>query len=156
MWNYSKKKTKLYKEQNSEKVEAYLKEIEEILPEKIAYVDESGIDTYLYHEYAYALRGETVIERVPGKKFQRTNLVAAQLNEEIIAPMQYHGTTDALLFEHWLKQCLLPCLSEDTVIVMDNACFHRKKKLFEIAEEYHKKLIFLPPYSPELNPIEHF
>ena len=70
--------------------------------------------------------------------------------------MQYNGTTDAPLFEHWFKQWLLPCLHEDIVIVMDNASFHRKKKLFEIAEEYHRKLIFLPPYSPELNPIEHF
>ncbi len=104
--------------------------MEEILPEKIAYVDESGIDTYLYREYAYALRGEAVTERVWGKKFQRTNLVATQWNGEIIAPMQYHGTTDAPLFEHWFEQWLLPCLSEDTVIVMDNASPHRKKKLF--------------------------
>ena len=130
--------------------------MEEILPEKIAYVDESGIDQYLYREYAYAPRGETVTERISGKKFQRTNLVAAQLNGKIIAPMQYNGTTDAPLFEYWLKQWLLPCLPEDIVIVMDNASFHRKKKLFEIAEAYHRKLIFLPPYSPELNPIEHF
>ena len=150
------KKTRLYKEQTPEKVEAYLKEMEEILPEKIAYVDESGIDTYLYREYAYALRGEAVTERVPGKKFQRINLVAAQLNGEIIAPMQYHKTTDAPLLEHCLKQWLLSCLSEDTVIVMDNAAFHRKGKLFGIAEEHHRKLIFLPSYSSELNPIEHF
>ena len=156
MRDHTKKKITFYKEQNPEKVETYLEEIKDILPERIAYVDESGIDQYLYREYAYALRGETVTERVPGKKFQRTNLVAAQLNGEIIAPMQYHGTTDALLFEHWFKQWLLPCLSEDIVIVMDNAAFHRKKKLFEIAEEHHRRLIFLPPYSPELNPIEHF
>ena len=156
MWNHTKKKTTFYKEQNPEKVEAYLEEIKDILPEKIAYVDESGIDTCLYREYAYAPRGEEVTERISGKKFQRTNLVAAQLNQEIIAPMQYNGTTDAPLFEHWFQQWLLPCLSEDTVIVMDNASFHRKKKLFEIVEESHKKLIFLPPYSPELNPIEHF
>lgn len=77
--------------------------MEEILPEKIAYVDESGIDTCLYREYAYALREETVTERVLGKKFQRINLVAAQLNGEIIAPIQYNGTTDAPLFEHWFK-----------------------------------------------------
>ncbi len=89
----------LYKEQDSEKVEAYLEKIKDILPEKIAYVDESGIDQYLYREYAYALRGEAVTERVPGKKFQRTNLVAAQLNGEMIAPMQYNGTTDAALVE---------------------------------------------------------
>lgn len=128
----------------------------DILPEKIAYVDESGIDTCLYREYAYAPRGEEVTERISGKKFQRTNLVAAQLNKEIVAPMQYNGTTDAPLFEYWFKQWLLPCLPEDTVIVMDNASFHRKGKLFEIAKEHHRKLIFLPSYSPELNPIEHF
>ncbi|MDE5754220.1 MAG: IS630 family transposase, partial [Oscillospiraceae bacterium] len=72
MWNHTKKKTTRYKEQKPEKVEDYLKETEEILPEKIAYVDESGIDQYLYREYAYALRGETVTERISGKKFQRT------------------------------------------------------------------------------------
>ncbi|MBQ8692812.1 MAG: transposase, partial [Synergistaceae bacterium] len=43
-----------------------------------------------------------------------------------------------------------------TVIIMDNASFHRKKRLHEIAEEYNVKIVFLPPYSPELNPIEHF
>ena len=156
MWDYTKKKSTLYKEQNPEKVEAYLKEIEDILPEKIAYVDETGIDTCLYREYAYALRGEVVTERIAGKKFQRTNLVAAQLNGVIIAPMQYNRTTDAPLFEYWFKQWLLPCLPEDAVIIMDNASFHRKGVLFKIAAQYHRKLIFLPPYSPELNPIEHF
>ncbi|MDE5885675.1 MAG: hypothetical protein K2H29_11460 [Oscillospiraceae bacterium] len=92
-----------YKEQDPEKVKAYLEEIKDILPEKIAYVDESSIDTCLYREYAYALRGEEVTERISGKKFQRTNLVATQLNQEIIAPMQYNGTTDAPLFEYWFK-----------------------------------------------------
>ena len=68
--------------------------------------------------------------------------------------MQYNGTTDSTLSEFWFEQCLLPCLSEDTVIVMDNASFHRKDKLTEIAYRYNQHLIFLPPYSPELNPIE--
>ncbi|MDE5769760.1 MAG: hypothetical protein K2H82_10290 [Oscillospiraceae bacterium] len=92
-----------YKEQDPEKVKAYLEEMKDILPEKIIYVDESGIDQYFYREYAYALRGEAVTESVSGKEFQRTNLVAAQWNGEIIAPMQYHRTTDAPLFEYWFK-----------------------------------------------------
>lgn len=156
MWNHTKKKTTCYKEQSQEKVEAYLEEIKDICPENIAYVDESGIETHLYREYAYALRGEKVTERISGRKFQRTNLVAAMMNDEIIAPMQYNGTIDSPLFEYWFEQWLLPCLPEDSVIVMDNASFHRKSKLFELADKYHRKLIFLPPYSPELNPIEHF
>ncbi|MDE7121285.1 MAG: transposase, partial [Oscillospiraceae bacterium] len=86
----------------------------------------SGIDTCLYREYAYAPREKKVTERISGNKFKRTNLVAAQLNQEIIAPMQYNRTTDASLFEHGFKQWLLPCLPEDAVIVMDNASFHRK------------------------------
>lgn len=156
MWNYAKKKTTRYKEQDPKKVEAYLEEIKDIPPENIAYVDESGIETYLYREYAYALRGEKVIDRISGRKFQKTNIVAAKLNDKIIAPLQYNGTTDAPLFEYWFEQRLLPCLPEAAVIVMDNASFHKKEALFKIADKHNRKLIFLPPYSPELNPIENF
>lgn len=78
------------------------------------------------------------------------------MGNRILAPMQYNGTTDAPLFEFWFEQWLLPCLPEDAVIVMDNASFHRKKQLYEICSKYGYNLIFLPPYSPELNPIENF
>ena len=79
-----------------------------------------------------------------------------QDKKEIVAPMQYKGTTDSRLFEYWFEHCLLPCLKKDTVIVMDNASFHRKNRLFQIADKFKFQLIFLPPYSPELNPIEKF
>ena len=141
-------------EQKPEKVAAYQEKIADIPPEKIAYVDETGLDRFYTREYAYAPRGKTVEGLVPGRKFQRTNLVAAQMGHEVLAPMQYQGTTNAALFEPWFEQCLLPCLPKDAVIVMDNAAFHRKKRLLEIAERYQHTLIFLPPYSPELNPIE--
>ena len=70
--------------------------------------------------------------------------------------MQYTGSTNAALFETWFEQCLLPCLPEESVLILDNAAFHRKKKLYEIADRHQFTLIFLPPYSPELNPIEKF
>lgn len=70
--------------------------------------------------------------------------------------MQYSGTMDAALFEYWFEKWLLPCLEKGTVIVIDNASFHRKKKLYEICKKYEVNLIFLPPYSPELNPIEKY
>ena len=59
-------------------------------------------------------------------------------------------------FEAWFENHLLPELSEGDVIILDNASFHRKKRLYEIAGLHNVKIIFLPPYSPELNPIEHF
>lgn len=78
------------------------------------------------------------------------------MGDRILAPMQYNGTTDIPLFEFWFEQWLLPCLPEDVVIVMDNASFHSKNNLNLIAESHNMKIIFLPPYSPELNPIENF
>lgn len=57
-------------------------------------------------------------------------------------------------FESWFELQLLPELPENSVIVMDNASFHRKSRLNTIAEKHQMKLFYLPPYSPELNPIE--
>ena len=66
----------------------------------------------------------------------------------------YDGTMDSILFEQWFEECLIPDTDETAVFVMDNASFHRKSKLQVICEKYNRRLIFLPPYSPELNPIE--
>lgn len=78
------------------------------------------------------------------------------MGKEILAPLQYEGTMDSALFEMWFQECLLPTLPEDSFIVMDNARFHRKNKLFALAQSSGHQLVFLPPYSPELNPIENF
>lgn len=59
-------------------------------------------------------------------------------------------------FEAWFENHFIPTLLKGTKIVMDNASFHRKNRLNEIASEHGLQIIFLPPYSPELNPIEHF
>ena len=93
-------------------------------------MDESGIDTYLYREYGYALRGQRVFGRIRGRKYQRCGIVAAQMGGKILAPFQYSGTMDSKLFEFWFANQLLPSLEEGTVIVMDNASFHSKKRLF--------------------------
>jgi transposase len=68
----------------------------------------------------------------------------------------YQGFTDSILFESWFTRLFLPEITEGSVIVMDNASFHRKEKLNEIIEGTRHILIFLPAYSPDLNPIEHF
>jgi len=60
------------------------------------------------------------------------------------------------LFEDWFENNLLPALPKGTVIVMDNASFHRKEQLSCLAQKRGCFLIFLPPYAPQLNPIEHF
>ena len=156
MWDHTKKKTTCYQEQDQEKVAAYQEEIKDVPPEKIAYVDECGIDTYLYREYGYAPHGQKVFDQISGRKYKRCGIVAARMANQILAPFQYSGTMDSTLFECWFSEQLLPALEKNTVIVMDNASFHSKKRLISVAQNAGCKLIFLPPYSPELNPIEKF
>jgi transposase len=118
------------------------------------YVDETGIDQYLYRPYGRALRGAPVQEEISGKKYQRTSIVAGQCNKQIVAPLQYNGTMDGELFRYWFQTMLLPSVKTGSIIVMDNARFHQKKALCEIAEQAGCQVLFLPPYSPDLNPIE--
>jgi len=120
------------------------------------YVDEVGMEQYLYREYARAPRGVRVEGIVSGRKYKRTSVVAAQRAGKIIAPLAYEGTTNSMLFEHWFEKVLLPELGAGHVIVMDNASFHRKAELARIAKCVGCRMLYLPAYSPDLNPIEHF
>lgn len=120
------------------------------------YIDETGIDTYLFRQYCWSLKGQKVTGLINGKKYRRVGIVAAQIGKQIVAPLQYDGTMDSRLFETWFEARLMCELPPNSVIVLDNAAFHRKTRLFSIAKKYSHRIIFLPPYSPELNPIENF
>ena len=123
---------------------------------KLYYVDECGIDKYLYRENAYAPKGVPVFGKISGKKFKRINIVAAQCGTTIVSPMTYSGTTDSILFETWFEKGLLKAIPKYSVVIMDNATFHRKSVLRALASKHECDVLFLPPYSPDLNPIEHF
>jgi transposase len=110
----------------------------------------------LYREYGWSAKGEPIIGKVSGRKYQRTGLVAALIGDTIYEPLQYEGTMDSILFEAYFETRLLPALPQNTVIVMDNASFHRKSKLIPMAQKSGHSIIFLPPYSPNLNRIEFF
>jgi len=117
-------------------------------------VDETGIDQCLYREYARAPRGELIMAKISGRKFKRTNIVAGISKGKWVAPMTYHGTTDSLLFETWFEQCLLKETKKGSIIILDNATFHRKSVLPALAKKHGCEVLYLPPYSPDLNPIE--
>ena len=117
-------------------------------------MDQSGSDSCYEREYGYAPRGEQVFGEIYGRKFARTNLIAAQIDGKAIAPMYYGWNTDAGIVEFWFEERLMPLLPPGSVVIMDNASFHRKGILRQIASRYHVMVLFLPPYSPEYNPIE--
>jgi len=120
------------------------------------YIDECGIDKYIHREYGYALVGVKVTGKISGKKYKRTNIVAAKCCDRIVAPMIYDGTTDSILFECWFEKMLLKSIPRHSIIILDNATFHRKKRLQELAETAKCEVLFLPPYSPDFNIIENY
>ena len=98
----------------------------------VVYIDETGIDRYLYRSHARAPRGEKVYEKISGRRFERTSIVAGQVDGEFIAPMIYKESMRSDFFVKWFKTQLLPALKTPHVIVMDNASFHPKKILNEL------------------------
>ena len=122
------------------------------------YVDESGFDEYYSREYGYAPRGEKVIGEISGKHFARTSIVAAKNGSDIVAPFAFDGSMNSGLFEGWMEQILVPALKNPakSILIIDNASWHKKDAIYDIADEYGVAVIFLPPYSPDLNPIEKF
>ena len=128
--------------------------VERIPSRNLVYVDETGIDQCLYREYARAPRGQKIVTKISGRKFKRTNIVAGICCGQWVAPMEYTGTTDSVLFEFWFENCLLREVDEGSTIILDNATFHRKSVLPKLAKQYYCEILFLPPYSPDLNPIE--
>jgi transposase len=121
-------------------------------------VDECGIKEDLKREFGRAERGTKVEDTKRGRKFHRVNLVAAEIHmkNEIkkIAPLCYTGSMNGEYFEMWVEDYLLPAVDEGSTIIMDNARFHRKSKLEAICNPAKINLLFLPPYSPDYNPIE--
>jgi hypothetical protein len=118
------------------------------------YVDESGVNKFYQREYARAPIGQKVKDVRRGKKYQRTNVIAGYCNGEVLGSYCYSHNTNSDFFELWFEKFLLPEVPVGYTIVMDNASFHRKNKLQKLAEKYGMQLVFLPPYSPDLNPIE--
>ena len=122
----------------------------------VVHIDETGIDTYLFRPYARAPRGVKIESKISGRRFERISIVAGLVDQTIVAPMIYQGTMTTDFFTKWYETQLLPSLTEPHVIVMDNASFHPKQKLDELSIAQGHYFLPLPPYSPELNPIEQF
>lgn len=126
---------------------------------KFVFVDESGLNRHYRRIFARSKRGVKVHEKRSGKRYKKTNIIAGLVygksSEKYIAVQCYKHSTTATFFEDWFEFELIPLLPENALVIMDNASFHRKDVLFDIAYRYNVNLLFLPPYSPEFNPIEH-
>lgn len=133
-----------------------MEKLQEIEPEHIVYLDEAGIDNRSDYPYGYSPKGERVYALKDGSRTERISWIAALRGNNVFAPMTFDGTCNRMLMELWLEDSLLPQLEEGDVIVMDNASFHKGQAIEDLVVESGCEILYLPPYSPDLNEIEHW
>jgi transposase len=127
-----------------------------IAKSQIVYIDEAGIDNREEYPYGYCEIGKRFEALRSGKRTERVSWIAALKEEEILAPMTFTGACNRDLFEMWLEKCLLPKLNRGDIIIIDNASFHKSAAIEDLIAKFGCELWYLPPYSPDLNPIENW
>ena len=118
-------------------------------------MDETGLDSNDPYAYGWSRKGTRCPARKTGARKDRISVIAGLNQQKLCAPCHFRGCTNADTFNAWLEQALLPSLSLGMTIIMDNARFHKSPKTRHLIENAGHTLLFLPPYSPDMNPIEH-
>lgn len=130
--------------------------IRDIPVEDLVFLDEAGVNLALVRLYARALRGCRARGSRPQKRGKNVSLIGAIALKGIVASINLLGATDGLTFEAFVIQKLVPNLWEGATVVWDNSTIHKGKEIEKALLEAGAKLIYLPPYSPDFNPIENF
>src|SRR3954468_8882059 len=153
-----KKKSVPAAEQNrpdvKEKRECWHEQLQGIDPDRFVFIDESGAKTNMTRTRGRAPRGVRVIEPVPHGHWQTTTMIAAVRTTGPCAAAVVSGATDSDVFRAYVQHVLVPDLKSGDVVVLDNLQPHKAAGVREMVEEAGATLLYLPPYSPDYNPIE--
>lgn len=122
--------------------------------ESLVFVDETWASTAMARLYGRAPVGERLVDYVPHGHWQTTTFVAALRLDGLTAPLVIDGAVNGDLFVAYVEQVLVPALRPGDVVVMDNLSCHKRARVRELIEGAGCTLLYLPPYSPDLNPIE--
>lgn len=154
----TKKKTLIASEQNSERVQKLRQEwriwLDTIDTRNLIFIDETGFNLAMNRLYGRSLEGERVNDERPGNKGKNVTMVGAMNDSGLIATMTLPGGLDTASFLVYVEKILLPTLWVGAIVVMDNLPVHYAGKVKAVIESVGAKVKFLPPYSPDLSPIE--
>ena len=120
----------------------------------IVYIDESGFAHDMPRTHGYAAKGRRCFGTKDWHAKGRTNAIGALINKTLHTVSLFNKNINADIFTAWVEQDLLPKLPARSVIVMDNATFHKRADTQRLIKQAGHTLLYLPPYSPDLNPIE--
>lgn len=120
----------------------------------MVFIDETGLNTKLARLYGRCPRGERCVSAIPHGHWQTSTFLAALRQEQVTAPFLVDGPVDAEVFLVYLQQVLLPCLQPGDTLILDNLATHKVQGVASLLRAKDVELRYLPPYSPDLNPIE--
>ncbi len=153
---YTRKKTYGYRERDEDKRKKFLAKIRDKRPEQLVYIDESGMDNREDYGYGWNELGKRYYDLKSGKRSLRVSIISGLCEGKLVAPLTFEGSCNRVVFEKWLGEKLLPQLKTGQLVILDNASFHKSQKVRELIESVNCELEYLPPYSPDLNEIEHY
>lgn len=150
------KKQMIYREADGNKRQEFVTQLGQYESDQIIWIDECGLNQELVRLYGRSSRGQRIEGEISGKRITpRVSLIAAYCDGCLSAPCCINGYTDTQIFNMWLETYLLPSLTAGQVLILDNATFHKSDKTRQLVHSAKCHLLFLPPYSPDLNKIEH-
>ena len=120
----------------------------------LVFLDESGCNTDMTRRYAYSLGGSRAVDATPLSKPKNTTILSSIQLDGTLHDTTFSGGTTVEHFKHYLKDILLPHLNGNSVLVMDNMKSHHAKAVKKLLDSSGIRYTYLPPYSPDLNPIE--
>ena len=123
-------------------------------PTRLVFLDETGIMNNLLRRYGRALRGARVHDHAPGARWQTSTFLAALRVTGLTAPGVFDGAIDGASFLAYIEQILVPTLHPGDIVIADNLSAHKVAGVRQAIERVGATLWYLPPYSPDLNPIE--
>jgi transposase len=141
-------------EENRKRRQAFVERIATIAPERLIFLDESGVTTQMTRTYGRAPRGVRIEEATPQSHWKMLTMLGAMGRHGMVAMMTIEEATDADIFLAYLDHVLCPRLQPGDVIVMDNLSAHKVDGVAQRIAHCGAELLYLPPYSPDLNPIE--
>jgi len=130
------------------------KSLAEVSPAQLVFVDESGANTKMTRLYGRALVGQRLVGRHPQGHYQTNTLIGAVRLGGPCAPWLFEGAMDGEMFLAWVRQGLVPHLQPGDWVILDNLATHKVAGVRQAIEGVGARLRYLPPYSPDFNPIE--
>lgn len=122
--------------------------------DRLVFLDECGINTLMARLCGRCPQGKRLVDSLPVASWETTTLLSAVRLDGVIAPLVFSGALDAEYFDNYVEQFLAPELNRGDIVIMDNARPHKSQRVTEAIEGVGCTLVYLPPYSPDFNPIE--